>query len=65
MGGGRLVITALIQRRKPTPLSGLPSGVHSYAAVDRLPNRSIRTSPPHRAADVVYEDRWGQPYRDQ
>jgi nitroreductase len=37
---------------------GLPPGVHSYAP---LPIGPVRRAP---LADVVYEDRWGQPCRD-
>jgi hypothetical protein len=36
----------------------LPPGVHSYAP---LPIGPVRRAP---LADVVYEDRWGQPCRD-
>jgi hypothetical protein len=44
---------------------GLPSGVHSYALLP-IGYPIGRFSPVRRVAlgDVVYEDRWGQPYRD-
>jgi hypothetical protein len=44
---------------------GLPSNVHSYALLpigDPMGRfGSVRRVP---LADAVYEDRWGQPYRD-
>ena len=41
---------------------GLPDGVHSYAnSADRLSFGPVRRT---ALSDVVYEDRWGQAYRD-
>jgi nitroreductase len=44
---------------------GLPDGVHSYALLP-IGYPMGRFGPVRRIAlaDVVYEDRWGQPYRD-
>jgi len=44
---------------------GLPTGVHSYALLP-IGYPMGRFGPVRRVAlaDVVYEDRWGQPYRD-
>jgi hypothetical protein len=33
-------------------------------AAGRLPHGTVQASPPCTADHVVYEDRWGQPYRD-
>jgi len=44
---------------------GLPPNVHSYALLP-IGYPMGRFGPVRRVAltDVVYEDRWGQPYRD-
>jgi hypothetical protein len=44
---------------------GLPPGVHSYALLP-IGYPMGRFGPVRRIAltDVVFEDRWGQPYRD-
>ena len=44
---------------------GLPPGVHSYALLP-IGYPMGRFGPVRRVAlaDVVFEDRWGQPYRD-
>ena len=44
---------------------GLPPSVHSYALLP-IGYPTGRFGPVRRVAlaDVVYEDRWGQPYRD-
>jgi hypothetical protein len=51
--------------KKAEAVSGLPPGVHSYAL---LPTGYPmgRFGPVRRVplADVVYENRWGQPYSD-
>ena len=45
---------------------GLPADVHSYALLP-IGYPMGRFGPVRRVpvADIVYEDRWGQPYRDQ
>ena len=45
---------------------GLPSGMHSYALVP-IGYPMGRFGPVRRIplAEIVYEDRWGQPYRDR
>jgi hypothetical protein len=44
---------------------GLPSGVHSYALLPiGYPKGRFGPVRPVPLADVVYEDRWGQAYRD-
>ena len=45
---------------------GLPPDVHSYALLP-IGYPMGRLGPVRRVAlaDVVYEDRWGQPYRDR
>jgi hypothetical protein len=49
---------------KGTP--GLPDDMHSYAILP-IGYPMGRFGPVRRVplGDVVYEDRWGQPYRDQ
>jgi hypothetical protein len=44
----------------------LPAGVHSYALLP-IGYPMGRFGPVRRVpvADIVYEDRWGQPYQDQ
>ena len=44
---------------------GLPPGAHSYALLP-IGYHMGRFGPVRRVAltDVVFEDRWGQPYRD-
>jgi hypothetical protein len=44
---------------------GLPPGVHSLCSpADRLSDGTIWARRQVPLADVVYEDRWGQAYRD-
>ena len=45
---------------------GLPADVHSYALLP-IGYPMGRFGPVRRVpvADIVYEDRWGQPYQDQ
>ena len=52
-------------RRKAEAALGLPPGVHSYALLP-IGYPMGRFGPVRRIAlaDVVHEDRWGQPYRD-
>ena len=63
--GATLTRCICSSRRKAEAALGLPPGVHSYAL---LPNGYPmgRFGPVRRIAlaDVVHEDRWGQPYRD-
>jgi hypothetical protein len=61
MGGLRVGLTARIQRKEPR----LQSGVHSYALLPvGYPMGRFGLVRRIPLADVVYEDRWGQPYRD-
>ena len=63
--GATLIRCICSSRWKAEAALGLPPGVHSYAL---LPNGYPmgRFGPVRRIAlaDVVHEDRWGQPYRD-
>src|SRR6201998_3684114 len=66
LGLGATLTTLYLQFEKEAEAAlGLPRGVHSYALLpigspmDRF--RPVRRAP---LADVVYEDRWCQPYRD-
>jgi nitroreductase len=60
-------LTALYLRfeKEAEAALGLPSGVHSYALLP-IGYPMGRFGPVRRIplADVVYEDRWGEPYRD-
>jgi hypothetical protein len=63
----RATLTTLhLQYEKETEAAlGLPPGVHSYALIP-IGYPMGRFGPVRRIAlaDVVYEDRWGEPYRD-
>ena len=66
LGLGTTLTTLYLQFEKEAEAAlGLPPNVHSYAL---LPTGYPmgRFGPVRRIAlaDVVYEDRWGQPYRD-
>jgi nitroreductase len=67
LGLGATLTTLYLQFEKEAEAAlGLPPGVHSYALLPVGYPRG-RFGPVRRIAlaDVVYEDRWGQPYRDQ
>jgi hypothetical protein len=65
LGLGATLTTLYLQFEKEAEAAlGLPSGVHSYAL---LPGYPIGRFGPFRRialADVVSDDRWGQPFRD-
>src|SRR3984893_1992514 len=66
LGLGATLTTLYLQFEKEAEAAlGLPPGVHSYALlpIGYPMGRfgSVRRVP---LADAVYEDRWGQPYRD-
>src|SRR6201997_2489446 len=66
LGLGATLTTLYLQFEKKAEMAlGLPSGVHSYALLPIVYPMS-RFGPVGRVplADVVYQDRWGQPYRD-
>ena len=66
LGLGATLTTLHLQYEKETEAAfGLPSGVHSYA-LKPIGYPMGRFGPVRRIAlaDVVYEDRWGEPYRD-
>ena len=65
MGGGRLGVAARIQRRNPGPLLAWHRRTHSYALLP-IGYPMGRFGPVRRIAltDVVFEDQWGQAYRD-
>jgi nitroreductase len=66
LGLGATLTTLYLQFEKVAEAAlGLPPSVYSYALVPiRYPMG--RFGPVRRVplADVVYEDRWGEPYRD-
>ena len=67
LGLGATLTTLYLQFEKETEAAlGLPPGVHSYALLP-IGYPMGRFGPVRRIplADVVYEDRWGQPYRDR
>jgi nitroreductase len=66
LGLGATLTTLYLQFEKEAETAlGLPSGVHSYALLP-IGYPMGRFGPVGRVplADVVYQDRWGQPYRD-
>jgi nitroreductase len=66
LGLGATLTTLYMQFEKEAEAAlGLPSGVHSYALLP-IGYPMGRFGPIRRIAldDVVYEDRWGEPYRD-
>jgi hypothetical protein len=63
---GATLTTLCLQLEKEAEAAlGLPPGVHSYALLP-IGYPIGRFGPVRRIAltDVVYEDRWGQTYRD-
>jgi hypothetical protein len=65
-GLGATLTTPYLQFEKEAEAAlGLPPGVHSHALLP-IGYPMGRFGPVRRIAlaDVVYEDRWGQPYRD-
>jgi nitroreductase len=67
LGLGATLTTLYLNFEKEVEAAlGLPSDVHSYALLP-IGYPLGRFGPVRRVAlaDVVYEDRWGQPYRDQ
>jgi nitroreductase len=66
LGLGATLTTLYLQFEKAAEAAlGLPPGVHSYALIP-IGYPMGRFGPVRRVAlaDVVYEDRWGEPYRD-
>jgi hypothetical protein len=66
LGLGATLTTLYLQFEKEAEAAlGLPPGVHSFALLP-IGYPMGRFGPVRRIAlaDVVYEDRWGQPYRD-
>jgi nitroreductase len=66
LGLGATLTTLYLQFGKEVEAAlGLPAGVHSYALLP-IGYPIGRFGPVRRIAlaDVVYEDRWGRPYRD-
>jgi nitroreductase len=66
LGLGATLTTLYLQFEKEAEAAlGFPSGVHSYALLP-IGYPMGRFGPVRRIAlaDVVYQDRWGQPYRD-
>jgi nitroreductase len=66
LGLGTTLTTLYLQFEKEAEAAlGLPLGVHSYALLP-IGYPMGRFGPVRRVAlaDVVYEDRWDQPYRD-
>jgi len=63
--GATLTTLHLVFEKEAEATLGLPPGVHSYALLP-IGYPMGRFGPVRRIAlpDVVYEDRWGQPYRD-
>jgi nitroreductase len=67
LGLGATLTTLYLQFEKEAEAAlGLPPNVHSYALLP-VGYPMGRFGPVRRIplADVVYEDRWGRPYRDQ
>jgi nitroreductase len=66
LGLGATLTTLYLQFEKEAEAAlGIPLGIHSYALLP-IGYPMGRFGPVRRVAlaDVVYEDRWGQPYRD-
>ena len=66
LGLGATLTTLYLRFEKQAEAAlGLPDGVHSYAIIP-VGYPMGRFGPVRRVAlsDVVYEDRWGQAYRD-
>jgi nitroreductase len=66
LGLGATLTTPYLQFEKEAEAAlGFPSGVHSYALLP-IGYPMGRFGPVGRVtlADVVYQDRWGHPYRD-
>src|SRR5205823_4085394 len=64
---GATLTTLYLQFEKEAEVAfDLPPGVHSYALLP-IGYPMNRFGPVHRIAlaDVIYEDRWGQPYDDR
>jgi nitroreductase len=63
--GATLTTLHLVFEKEAEAALGLPPNVHSYALLP-IGYPMGRFGPVRRVplADVVYEDRWGQPYRD-
>jgi nitroreductase len=66
LGLGATLTTPYLQFEKETEAAlGLPPGFHSYALLPiGYPMGRFGTVRRVPLADVVYEDHWGQPYRD-
>jgi nitroreductase len=67
LGLGATLTTLYLNFEKEVEAAlGLPADVHSYALLP-IGYPMGRFGPVRRVpvADIVYEDRWGQPYRDQ
>jgi len=67
LGLGATLTTLYLNFEKEVETAlGLPSGMHSYALLP-IGYPMGRFGPVRRIplADIVYEDRWGQPYRDR
>jgi hypothetical protein len=67
LGLGATLTTLHLQFEKEAEAAlGLPPGIHSYALLP-IGDPIGRFGPVRRIAlaDVVYEDRWCQPWRDQ
>jgi nitroreductase len=67
LGLGATLTTLYLQFEKELEAAlALPSGVHSYALLPiGYPMGRFGPVRPVPLSDIVYEDRWGQPYRDQ
>jgi nitroreductase len=66
LGLDATLTTLYLQFKKEAEAAlGLPPGVHSYALLPiGYPMGRLGPVRPDPLADVVYEDRWGQPCRD-
>ena len=67
LGLGATLTTLYLSFEKEVEAAlGLPADVHSYALLP-IGYPMGRFGPVRRVpvADIVYKDRWGQPYRDQ
>ena len=66
LGLGATLTTLYLQFEKEAEAAlGLPSGVHSYSLLPiGYPLGRFGAVRRIALADVVFEDRWGQPYRD-
>jgi hypothetical protein len=65
LSGATLTTLHLVFEKEAEAALGLPPNVHSYALLP-IGHPMGRFGPVRRIAlaDVVYEDRWGQTYRD-